>query len=297
MKGRPLVWGFVLMSELNNFHEYKDVLVSGVDYDFSSNRHERIPRRLYADWAALLVKLAKVVSPSFVVPSFPASPVFQTESIPSDGPYSANPDYYFLDYVFFELKAENGCGLKISFENGRWGGDNPVSMETLGFDPGVSSHIFKEEKSPLASIYVWHGEDRTSEIAKIIARHEEACLPNPSKWKTGRDTLLIQKSLKEIPFIHGGVGLEGGERFEDAAEYVETTMSGQVVKRYGEPLPFSIEDEMTVSDIHRVIGECLYGFYYSHRFMSEPELKAELLISGLELYKGVLPFGEDDLFD
>ncbi|HEX8247639.1 MAG TPA: hypothetical protein VF599_05690 [Pyrinomonadaceae bacterium] len=285
------------MLELDNFHVYKDVLVSGVDYDFSSNYHENIPQRLYADWAALLFKLAKVVSPAFVAPPFPESLRFQTESIHSDGPYSADADYYILDYVYFELKAENECGLKISFENGRWGGDNPISMETSGFDPGVSSQISKEAKSPLASVYLWHAEEKSSAIAEIIARHQQTYLPSPSKWKTNRDTFLIQKNLKAIPFIYGGVGLEGGERFEDSAEYVETTASGQVVKRYGEPLPFSIEDEMTVSNIHRVIGDCLYRFYYSQRFMFEPELKTELLLSGLESYNDVLPFNEENLFD
>jgi hypothetical protein len=75
------------------------------------------------------------------------------------------------------------------------------------------------------------------------------------------------------------------------------TMSGEIVKRYGEPQPFSIEDEMTVSNIHRVIADRLYRFYYSHRFMFEPELRAELLLSGLELFEGVLPFNEEKLLD
>jgi len=258
------------MLERNNFHVYEDVLISGVNYDFSHHRYESIPHRLYMDWAALIVKLAKVVSPSFVVPPFPELLIFQTESIPSDGPYSANADYYFLDYVSFELEAENGCGIKIYFENGRWGGDNPVNMETVGFNRGVSSYIYKEAKSPLASICVWHGEEQSSEIAGIIARHQESCLANPLKWKTNRGTFLIQKNLKKIPHVYGGVGLKGGEKFDDSAEYVETTMSGEVVKRYDEPLLFSIEDEMTVSNIHRVIGDCLYEFYYSHRFFMTP---------------------------
>jgi hypothetical protein len=167
------------MSELNNLREYKDVRVSDVEHDFSQGRHEDIPHQLYADWSGLIIKLAKAVFPSFVEPPFPASLKFQTESTPSDGPYSANADYYMLDYVFCELKAENGHGLKISFENGRQGGDNPVSIETLGFNPGVSSHIYKEAKSPLATIYVWQTEEQSSEIAEIIARHRESCLAKP----------------------------------------------------------------------------------------------------------------------
>jgi hypothetical protein len=157
------------------------VLVSSVDHDFSSRAHESIPHQLYADWATLILKLPKAVHPSFVVPPFPESWVFQTESITSDGPYPADADYYFLDYVFFELKAENGCGLKISFENGRWGGDNPVTIETVGLTGGVSSYIYKKAQSPRADICIWHGEKQSLEIAGIIARHQEFCLAKPSK--------------------------------------------------------------------------------------------------------------------
>ncbi|HEY8560217.1 MAG TPA: hypothetical protein VIL74_07560 [Pyrinomonadaceae bacterium] len=110
------------------------------------------------------------------------------------------------------------------------------------------------------------------------------------KWKTENGTFLIQKNLEPIPHVYGGIGLEGGERFDDAAEYVETTATGQIVKEYQKPYPFSIEDEMTISHIHRVIGDCLYEFYYSHRFRSNPEIKAELLLSGLEPYEAALPF-------
>ena len=101
------------MAYLDDFHSYENVLVSGVEYDFSSNRLDRIPQRLYADWAALLVKLAKIAFPEFVAPAFPETLVFQTESVPSDGPYSASADYYMLDYVFFKQKTQNSYNLKI----------------------------------------------------------------------------------------------------------------------------------------------------------------------------------------
>jgi hypothetical protein len=286
------------MSELNNFQVYENVLVSGVEYDFSSNRHERIPHRLYADWAVLVNNLAKAVCPSFAAPPFPESLFFQTESIPSDGPYSADADYYFLDYVSAELKAENGHGLKIHFENGRRGGDDPVTMETVGLTGGVSSYIYKHAKSPTAEVCLWHGDEKSAEVAAVIARHRQSCRAKSGKWKTGRGTFLVQKNLKLIPYVHGGVGLEGGERFDDSAEYVEATVSGEIVERYGEALPFSLEGEMTVSNIHRVIGDSLYKFYYCHRFMyAAPESDATLLLSGLEPYEGVLPFDEENLFD
>ena len=98
--------------------------------------------------------------------------------------------------------------------------------------------------------------------------------------------------MSPIPFIHGGVGLPDGERFDDAAEYYEID-AGKVIKKYGEPLPFSIEDEMTVSNIHRVIGTALYKFYWSQPYRHEPRMEVRMLLHGLQPYEGKLPFDPD----
>jgi hypothetical protein len=283
------------VSEQRNLHIYKEVLVSGTDYDFSREMHYSIPHRLYADWAALVVALAKAVDPTFDAPPFPDWLSFETESIPSDGPYSANADYYMLDLVSCELTAQNGHGLKIHYENGRMGGGEPVNMETIGLSGGVSSHIYKTATSPIADVYVWHDDDKAAEIADIIVRHQRACLAK-GIWKTGRGTILIQHNLTKIPHINDGVGIDGDERHYDSAEYVETTPLGEVVKRYAAAHAFSLEDEMTVSNIHRVIGDCLYEFYYSHHFWGDPEVEANLILSGLEPFEDVLPFDEKSLF-
>ncbi len=84
-----------------------------------------------------------------------------------------------------------------------------------------------------------------------------------TNWKTRVQTFLIQKNLARIPFVGGGVGLPNGESVFEAAEYYETTSSGNILKKYGAPIPFSLEDEMTVSNIHCVIGDTLYNFYWS----------------------------------
>lgn len=166
---------------MSDLHTYENVPVSGVKYDFSQNRHENIPHRLYAEWAALVVKLAAAVHPAFAVPPFPEYLGFQTEVIPSDLPYPADENYYTLDYISFCLQSADDYGLRIYFENGRQGGDNPVSIETFGFNYGVSGHIFKEATSPLATIFVWHDADKTLEIEEIIARHKEYCLANAER--------------------------------------------------------------------------------------------------------------------
>src|SRR6476660_2844586 len=95
----------LVKSEAGNNLEYSDsrtyynVLVSVVEYDFSRNHHSRIPRQIYADWTVLIVKLAKIIYPAFEAPPLPDYLFFETETIPSDGPYSASADYYMLDYV------------------------------------------------------------------------------------------------------------------------------------------------------------------------------------------------------
>jgi hypothetical protein len=163
---------------MSDLRTYENVLVSGVKHDFSRNSPENIPQRLYADWAALIVKLAKAIHPPFSVPPFPETLEFKTELIHSDDPYRSDPDYYTLDYFFFELKAANGDGLNINFENGRLGGNNPVTIQTSGLNKGVSSYIYNDAKAPLATIYIWHAADKTPEIEQIIARHKQYCLAN-----------------------------------------------------------------------------------------------------------------------
>ena len=109
-------------------------------------------------------------------------------------------------------------------------------------------------------------------------------------WKTPEGTFLIQRKMARIPFIYGGVGLKDGERFHESGEYYEISSSGKVINRYGEPLPFSTEDEMTVSNIHLVIGDALYRFYWSQLYGHEARLEVEMLLRNLQVYNGQLPF-------
>jgi hypothetical protein len=175
------------MSEQYNLHEYKDVLVSGVDYDFSQSPHENIPHRLYMDWAALIVKLEQAVHLLFIAPPFPESLEFRTESIPSYIPYSSAAGHYMLDWFFCDLMAANNGGLRIGFDKGRRDGDR-VRILTLGFHPGVSSTILKQARAPLASVCVWHGEEQSPEIAEIIATHRKACLAGPVPYPAHDDS-------------------------------------------------------------------------------------------------------------
>jgi hypothetical protein len=112
-------------------------------------------------------------------------------------------------------------------------------------------------------------------------------------WLTTDANFLIQGQMAPIPFIYGGVGLSDGVRFHESAPYYVMTQSGRVVKKYGEPMPFSIEDEMTVSNIHLVIGDALYDFYWSHIYPREARIEVTLRLRGLRLYETPLPFDSD----
>lgn len=161
---------------MTDLKTYENVLVSGVSHNFSIYRYERIPCRLFADWTALVHKIAIVVHPQFTLPPFPNFFEFTTESIPSDGPYGSSENFYYLDYVYFLLKGKDDYGIKIDFENFRQEHPAPINLETVGFSRGVSSHIDKESTSPLATFYVWHDEDKASEIMETFARHRAYCL-------------------------------------------------------------------------------------------------------------------------
>lgn len=285
----------VINLEYSDHRTYENILVSGVEYDFSSNHHSRIPRKLYADWVRLITKLAKAVDPAFEVPPLPEPLFFTTESIPSDGPYSSSPNYYMLDYVHLELEAENGCGLKINYELGRMGGGEPVCIETFGFSYGISSCIHKDSISPRANIYMYHTAEQTAEILEIIRSHPKSFYAKFRKWKTDEGTLLFEGVLTKIPFIYGDIGLEGGERFVDSAQYVETTMSGEIVKRYSLPQSYAFDDEMSVSNIHRVVGDSFYEFYY-RQYRSDIKIEETQIFSGLKEYYGALSFNPEKLF-
>lgn len=84
--------------------------------------------------------------------------------------------------------------------------------------------------------------------------------------------ILVETSRAPIPWVKGGVGLPGGERFEDYGTYLEFTPNGEVVHEWGPPRPFPIDDYMTVSGIFRVIDGTLYQFYWSRARADPPEV-------------------------
>jgi hypothetical protein len=51
---------------------------------------------------------------------------------------------------------------------------------------------------------------------------------------------------------------------------------------------------MTVSDIHLVIRDALYRFYWSQLYGHEARVKVEMLLRNLQVYNGQLPFDPDE---
>ena len=72
--------------------------------------------------------------------------------------------------------------------------------------------------------------------------------------------LLVEARLAPIPYAMGGVGLPGGEVLREWGKYYEVTEAGELVREWKEPTHFSLEDELFVGDIYRVVDGALYRF-------------------------------------
>ena len=114
------------------------------------------------------------------------------------------------------------------------------------------------------------------------------------KWITGNNTFLIQKDMQLIDFIICGVKL-GEKEYEMSAQYYEINYVGSVIKKYSEAFPFSIEDELTISNIHLVIEDCLYEFYWSCQYRCRPRQKVNLIMRNLRPYEQSLPFDAEKI--
>ncbi|MBL8210985.1 MAG: hypothetical protein JNK87_09755 [Bryobacterales bacterium] len=121
-------------------------------------------------------------------------------------------------------------------------------------------------------------------------------------WRRPDGNLLVETSLKPIPYLFGGVGLPDGERYDDAGTYVEFTPSGEFVRSWSAPIPFPIDDYMTVSNIFRVIGDTLYHFSWQQARDEPPDLIVidqpgasvhPAPVAGLVVWEGAVGFDLD----
>ena len=164
------------MSFTSDLKTYENVLVSGVEHNFSLHDHAKVPRALVADWASLMTRLTRVIHPGFAPPPVPEVLVFQEETIHSDGPYPADENYYTLDYVYLTLLGAAGSGLSLNVERCRRDGGDPICLNTVKLHPQTSSHIWRDATEPRASIFLFHDSDKTPEVQAIIAQHTAECV-------------------------------------------------------------------------------------------------------------------------
>lgn len=162
---------------------YKDILVSSVDFDFTRNAVEAVPHQLYAEWAALVIEITKAIYPAFEAPPFPTSLEWTDDSLPSDGPYPSSENYYMYDVSYVQLKGENDYGIEISIESGRQDRGSNVNINSLGSSYGVSSFIFLNSPSPLATFFIFPAPEQNPAIEAIFAKHREKCLSNATQKK------------------------------------------------------------------------------------------------------------------
>jgi len=144
---------------------YQDVKVSDADPGFSSG-YANINPRFLADWIQLFESAVQACHPGFQFPPLPAPLKFKTEMIHSDGPYSATENYYTLDYNSIVLMSDEKRGLRISFEDGRQGGGEPICLETIGISPNFSAYIHSPKVT--ATFYLWHDPSRRPEFEALF---------------------------------------------------------------------------------------------------------------------------------
>jgi hypothetical protein len=160
------------MSELRTF---ADVLVSSTAFDFKGRAYHDVPRAVLADWASLMASLAGLLHPGFAAPTLPETFQFSQEMITSDGPYGSDENYYMLSYFYLDLTDAKGVGLRIAFERGRQGGEEPLGIETRGVQPQISSYIDEGARSPRARIYVFLEDAQTGPVQQLISAHAARC--------------------------------------------------------------------------------------------------------------------------
>ncbi|HEX8073156.1 MAG TPA: hypothetical protein VF546_24635 [Pyrinomonadaceae bacterium] len=118
-------------------------------------------------------------------------------------------------------------------------------------------------------------------------------------WKTTEGNFLVERDMAPPPFVEGGFGLPGGERYYEAAQYYEITSAGEVVKKYSAPTSYGMEDDLCVSNIHRVVGDTFYDFQWVERadYSVEPRRTEDVRLRGLEPFEGRLPFDADAVIE
>lgn len=113
-------------------------------------------------------------------------------------------------------------------------------------------------------------------------------------WKTADGTFLIQRNMRKIPLLlEETIGLENNEQFNESAEYFEVTNEGIILKTHNKAKADTNEYDLSIVDIHRVIGDSLYRFFTKYDSSSV----ISVTTSNIKLLSGLQPHDGDLLFD
>ena len=160
-------------------------------------------------------------------------------------------------------------------------------IETVGFNEWPGRSAQQNEESDDTSKQAMDLHEMAQYDAEIEwAKRAEAIKPsNRTKgmiWQIRDGHFLVEGNRYPI-YLSGsgyGVPLPDGNEIRDAAEFFEFTESGRLVKKYGPPFTSTLEEFLYVTDIHVVIVDALYKFFWIER-LSDRRLEHSRLFHGL----------------
>ena len=111
-------------------------------------------------------------------------------------------------------------------------------------------------------------------------------------WTVPGGNFLVETERTKVGYIHGcgGFGLNDAERFDESGSYVELSPTGEKRREWGRWLSIGFDETLAVWNIHRVIGETLYVFYWHQTSRELPETTAEPILTGLAPHSSELSF-------
>ncbi len=75
--------------------------------------------------------------------------------------------------------------------------------------------------------------------------------------------------------------MPSGEQIDQAAPYYHVSAAGHVQRLYSEPIAYSLDDTLGITNIHVVIDHNLYELHWISHDENAPVVKTRLALAGL----------------
>lgn len=118
------------------------------------------------DWLQRFVAAIRLLDPEFPDAELKLPLKFQSEWIDSDGPYGSSENFYQLRYFYLVLSEGTPREIRISFEEGRHDGGEPICLDAIGSSLRASSCIHRPD--PTATFHLWHEPARRPEFEALL---------------------------------------------------------------------------------------------------------------------------------